>query len=67
MNHPLLIIHGEDDRIINVSHGKKLFEASPATDKELRVIPDAGHNDLFIVAFDEVANLLESFAKRAGQ
>lgn len=65
--HPLLLIHGEDDRVINASHSKKLFAASPTTDKELHLIPDAGHNDLFNVAFDEIVDLIEAFAKRAGK
>jgi hypothetical protein len=67
MHHPLLIIHGENDRVINVSHGKKLFEASPASDKELHLIPNAGHNDLFNVAGEEIISLLEDFAKRVGK
>lgn len=64
MHHPLLVIHGEDDHVINVSHGKKLFAASPATVKELHLIPNVGHNDLYEIAGDEVVELLEKFAKR---
>jgi hypothetical protein len=64
MDHPLLVIHGEDDGVINVSHGRKLFAASPSTVKKLEVIPNAGHNDLFAVAGDEIVNLLDEFSKR---
>ncbi len=67
MHHPLLIIHGEEDNVINVSHGKKLFAASPSEDKTLKLIPNAGHNDLFEIAGDEIVNLLEEFAKRVGK
>lgn len=67
MHHPLLIIHGEDDHVINVSHGKKLFAASPAADKSLKLIPDAGHNDLFDIAGDEIVNLLDAFARRVAK
>ena len=67
MNHPLLIIHGEDDNVIPVSHGRKLFAASPSTEKELNVIPKASHNNLFAVAGDEVVTLLETFAKRVSK
>lgn len=67
MDHPLLIIHGENDRVINVSHGKKLFAASPSTDKKLHLMPGAGHNDLFAVAGDEIIGLLEGFAKRVAR
>ncbi|QTN33497.1 alpha/beta hydrolase [Akkermansiaceae bacterium] len=67
MHHPLLIIHGEDDRVINVSHGKKLFAASPATDKKLHLIPDAGHNDLFNIAGEEIVDLVGKFAERVAK
>jgi uncharacterized protein len=42
---PLLVIHGERDNIVPVEHGRALYEAAPAP-KEMRVFPDAGHNDL---------------------
>lgn len=64
MHHALLIIHGEGDRVINASHGKKLFAASPAADKDLRLIPNAGHNDLFEIAGEEIIDLLGKFAER---
>jgi hypothetical protein len=67
MNHPLLVIHGEDDNVIPASHGRKLFAASPSTDKELNVISNVGHNDLFAIAGDEVVTLLETFAKRVSK
>lgn len=41
INHPALIIWGEKDRILPVSHCKKAFEKLP--DARLRIIPDAGH------------------------
>ena len=67
MHHPLLVIHGEEDNVINVSHGKELFAASPVTDKTLKLIPDAGHNDLFNVAGEEIVILLDDFAKRVAK
>jgi 4,5:9,10-diseco-3-hydroxy-5,9,17-trioxoandrosta-1(10),2-diene-4-oate hydrolase len=39
--HPALIMWGEKDRILPVSHGKKAYEKLP--DARLRIIPDAGH------------------------
>lgn len=67
MDQPLLIIHGEEDHVINVSHGKKLFAASPASDKTLKLIPNAGHNDLFNIAGDDIVILLDEFAKRVAK
>ncbi|MFC7336387.1 alpha/beta hydrolase [Haloferula chungangensis] len=43
---PLLVIHGESDGIIPVSHGRTLHEASPAKTKRFVGLPEAGHNDL---------------------
>ena len=43
---PVLIIHGEMDRIVPVRFGRRLFEAA-AEPKESRWIRDAGHNDLY--------------------
>ncbi len=42
---PILIFHGEKDRIIPVRNGKKLFEAAPQP-KKLILVPKAGHYDL---------------------
>lgn len=58
---PLLVIHGEADRIIPVSHGHALHQASPATPKRFVGIPHAGHNDLFQAAGPEVIQAIEGF------
>lgn len=59
---PLLVIHGERDRVIPISHGRRLYERSPSADKRLWEIPDAGHNDLFFVAGDSIADAVAEFA-----
>ena len=42
---PLLIIHGDDDRVVPQARGRALFEA--ATEPKTWVaVPNAGHNDL---------------------
>ena len=43
---PLLIIHGEDDGLIPVDFGKRLFAAANQP-KELDVVPGYGHDVLF--------------------
>ncbi|MSO93892.1 MAG: alpha/beta hydrolase [Rhodospirillales bacterium] len=43
---PLLILHGEQDTIVSVRHGRRLFELAPEP-KEARWYKNAGHNDLF--------------------
>jgi len=46
---PTLIIHAEKDHIIPLQHGRDLYEASPAKNKRLVIIPQANHNDLLMV------------------
>jgi pimeloyl-ACP methyl ester carboxylesterase len=45
---PLLVIHGEDDSLIPAHQGKELFEASPAVNKKLVIIPQAEHNTILL-------------------
>ncbi len=40
---PLLIQHGDSDRVIPVAHGKRLFEMA-SEPKELVIIPGSGHD-----------------------
>lgn len=43
---PVLVIHGENDRIIPVAHGRRMLEAAGA-EAVGRFIAGAGHNDLY--------------------
>ena len=43
---PLLIFHGEKDRVIPVAHGRKLLNLAPEP-KTGVFLPDAGHDDLY--------------------
>jgi len=62
LNLPLLVIHGENDELIPVSHGQNLYDASPHPQKEILRIPHAGHNTLLMVAthayFAAIAKLI---------
>lgn len=42
---PVLIVHGERDRVMPSRHGETLAEAAPRA--SLHLFPEAGHNDLF--------------------
>ncbi len=61
---PLLVLHGEDDMIVPVEHGRALFAAAPAP-KRLRVIPDVGHNDIVTLAGARLAEEIASWARGA--
>jgi len=43
---PLLIQHGDEDKVVPVAYGKQLF-ALANEPKQIRLYPDAGHNDLW--------------------
>jgi uncharacterized protein len=43
---PLFVAHGEDDNVVPVAQGKRLFQAA-RTPKESHWIAGAGHNDLY--------------------
>jgi fermentation-respiration switch protein FrsA (DUF1100 family) len=43
---PLLIIHGENDRVVPIRFGRRLFDLAPEP-KQALFVPGAGHNDLF--------------------
>jgi uncharacterized protein len=42
---PLLVLHGDDDRIVPAIDGHALYEAAPEP-KRLEIFPGAGHNDV---------------------
>lgn len=55
-----LVIHGDRDRTIPASAGRSLYEALPdAVGKEWLLIPDAGHDDIFITDFPLYATMAE--------
>jgi fermentation-respiration switch protein FrsA (DUF1100 family) len=44
---PLLIIHGERDRVVPIAQGRAIFEAAPEP-KRFHVLEQAGHNDTYL-------------------
>ena len=46
MEAPLLMVHGQKDRIIPISFAKNLFDHA-LEPKKIVIIPEAGHNDLY--------------------
>jgi uncharacterized protein len=57
---PLLVLHGERDEIVPLSHGRALFEAAPEP-KRLHVFPGVGHNDLVSLAGAELVRVITSW------
>jgi len=58
---PLLVIYGENDRVIKPSHGKALYEAHTG-DKTLTEVKKAGHNNIW--SKDEVYDSLFLFIEQ---
>lgn len=63
---PTLIIHAEKDHIIPFSEGQALYEACPAREKSLLMIPGANHNDIFLRGMGEYMAALKALANKAG-
>jgi pimeloyl-ACP methyl ester carboxylesterase len=60
---PLLVLHGENDTLLPVENGQKLFDASPNPGKMLFRIPHAGHNDILQhsrIYFGALARFIQS-------
>lgn len=47
---PLLVVHGEADRVVPVAQGREVAAASPATVKRLVVLPGVDHNGALAAA-----------------
>ncbi len=46
VDEPVLIVHGTEDRVIPVEHGRRLYEAA-GDPKQLAIVEGAGHSDLW--------------------
>jgi uncharacterized protein len=60
---PILVLHGERDRIVPVRFGRALFDAAPQP-KELWLAPEAGHEDL--VRYGAFEAVLDFVRRRVG-
>lgn len=61
---PKLIIHGEEDELIPVEHGRRLYEAAPPP-KDLYLVPGGHHNDTWLVGGQAYLDRLSSFINSA--
>ena len=62
---PTLIIHARLDDIVPVSHGKALYQHSPAEIKNIRIIEGADHNTIFLIAGQTYFSLIAGFIDQA--
>jgi fermentation-respiration switch protein FrsA (DUF1100 family) len=59
---PLLVLHGDRDDVVPLSHGQALFEAAPEP-KRMHTFPGLGHNDLVVRAGPAYAEVIGSWLK----
>jgi len=57
----VLIIHGTEDSVINISHGKELFAAANKP-KQALWLEGANHNDVAFIGGTRYSDALKAFA-----
>jgi alpha-beta hydrolase superfamily lysophospholipase len=61
---PVLVIHGEEDEVIPLSDGLDLYSVAATEDKELLLVPNAGHNTLLFYGLKEYLKAINNFIHR---
>ena len=62
VQYPILIMHGDRDRIIPFAHGRKLYEKAPQP-KRFYHVQGAGHNNIIAAAGENYWQCLKEFLK----
>lgn len=57
---PVLVMHTQNDGLVDVSHGQRLYEWA-AGGKQLKIFPHGNHNDIMYVNAREYFGLLSEF------
>lgn len=60
LKRPLLVLHGEDDEIVPLAQGRRVFEAAPGP-KRFFAIPGAGHNDTYTIGGESYWRVWKEF------
>jgi alpha-beta hydrolase superfamily lysophospholipase len=60
---PVLVIHGEEDEIIPLEDGLDLYAAATNENKNMLVIPEAGHNTLMLYGLEEYMEAIKRFVE----
>ncbi len=62
---PLLILHGDGDEVVPLSHARELFEAAPRP-KRIRTFPGVGHDGIVALAGEAIAKEIASWSRDLG-
>jgi len=60
-SNPLLILHTEDDGLIDISHAERNHEWAGSKEKQLVRFPNGNHNTIFRANFTEYMDAVKSF------
>ena len=61
---PALVIHGEWDELAPLSDAVDMHDKFKTTEKRLEIIPNAGHNDLMYVGYQQYFTAIRNFIAR---
>ena len=61
---PVLVIHGDDDRLVPYSMGKKIYDACSSDYKKFLTVHGAGHGLSYFVDTDEYTKTVNEFIKK---
>jgi abhydrolase domain-containing protein 17 len=59
---PVLVVHGVEDEVVPVAHGRRLFEAAREP-KQALWVEGAGHHDLVAIGGEEYLEAIRRFAR----
>jgi pimeloyl-ACP methyl ester carboxylesterase len=60
---PLLVMHTEDDGLIDISHAERNYKWAAGSHKQLLRFPDGNHNSIMAVNLQEYFQAVDRFAK----
>lgn len=61
---PALLIHGERDELVPLAYAAELYGLLEGVERQLVVIPGAGHNDLLWLGRDQYFEAIQGFSRR---
>lgn len=61
---PALVIHGESDVLVLPEEGQRVYNALGSQDKEILIIPRAGHNDIIVRDIPKYFGAVKSFIEK---
>jgi len=59
----VLVLHTQNDGLVDVSHGKRLYNWAASNSKQMKVFPEGDHNSIMFENAHEYFSLLEQFVR----